>query len=43
MAKKIYRVEIFILLGIVMNEKLDWKPHINRIGIKLSKSVGILN
>ena len=41
--KKIYRVKIFILLGIVMNEKLDWKPHINRIAIKISKSVGILN
>ena len=41
--QKIDRVKIFILLGIVMNEKLDWKPHINRIAIKISKSVGILN
>ena len=41
--KDIDRVVNFNLLGIVVNEKLDWKPHVNMIAIKISKSVGILN
>ena len=41
--KYIHRVDNFNLLGIVLNEKLDWKPHVNMISIKISKSVGVLN
>ena len=36
-------VTIFNILAIDMNEKLDWKPHINMIAIKISKSNDILN
>ena len=41
--KDISRVVNFNLLGIVVNERLDWKPHVNMIAVKISKSVGILN
>ena len=36
-------VHDFNLLGITINESLQWKPHENLIANKISKSVGILN
>ncbi len=39
----IHRVTQFNFLGIVINEKLTWEDHINKIANKISKSIGILN
>ena len=33
----------FNFLGITINSVLDWKPHINKISIKISRAIGIMN
>ena len=30
-------------LGVHINQHLDWKPHINHIALKMSKSIGVIN
>ena len=30
-------------LGIIIDEKLSWKPHIKYLSVKVSKSIAILN
>ena len=30
-------------LGVILDRKLNWKPHINRIKLRLSKGIGILH
>ncbi len=37
------RVYEFNFLGLIMNENLNWKSHVNKIAKKNSKSMGILN
>ena len=39
---KIERVESFNFLGIMLNENLTWKSHIEMVGKKISKVTGIL-
>ena len=41
--KTIDRVENFDFLGLTLNDKMCWKPHVNKIASKISKYVGILN
>ena len=38
----IERVNEFNLLGITLDERLNWKPHINKISFKLARINGIL-
>ena len=38
----IKRTEITKFLGIIIDEKLNWKAHINLVNTKISKSIGIL-
>ena len=37
------RVSNFNFLGLMINENLSWKTHINKIANKISKHIGILN
>ncbi len=37
------RVYEFNFLGLIMNDNLNWKSHVNKIANKISKSMGILN
>ncbi len=39
----IERVQEFNFLGLILNENLNWKNHINKISNKISSSIGILN
>ena len=39
---KIERVESFNFLGIMLDENLTWKSHIEMVGKKISKVTGIL-
>ena len=39
----IERVTKFNLLGIYINENLNWKTHIDYLGSKLARTTGILN
>ena len=39
----IERVSNFDFLGLTLNEHLNWKPHIDKIANKISRSIGILN
>ncbi len=39
----IERVQEFDFLGLIINENLNWKAHINKIANKISKCRGILN
>ncbi len=39
----IERFKEFDFLGLIVNENLNWKAHINKIANKISKSMGILN
>lgn len=39
---QITRVDNFNLLGLTINEHLDWKPHINRVASTLTRAIGIL-
>jgi hypothetical protein len=36
-------VDNFNLLGITINKNMNWKPHIDKIANKISRSIGILN
>ena len=36
-------VDNFNYLGIILNEHLKWKSHIDKIAIKVSRSIGIMN
>ena len=40
---KINRLATTKFLGTYINERLDWKPHISQVAIKLAKSIGIIN
>ena len=40
---KIERVHEFNFLGLMLNENLNWKNHINKISNKVSSTIGILN
>ncbi len=40
---EIDRVSNFDFLGLTLNEHLSWKPHIDKISNKISRSIGILN
>ena len=37
------RVQNFDFLGITLNETLSWKPHIEKISIKISKVIGVMS
>ena len=39
----IERVENFNFLGLKLNEKMSWKPHVDMISNKISKYIGVLN
>ncbi len=39
----IERVREFDFLGLIINENLNWKAHMNKIANKFFKSMGILN
>jgi hypothetical protein len=38
----IKRVEEFNFLGLTVQENLSWKPHINKISLKISRTIGTL-
>lgn len=40
---QIERVHECKFLGIIIDEKISWKPHINYIQTKLSRSISVLN
>ena len=40
---EIERVKNFNFLGLTINENLSWKPHMDKIGSKISKSGGVIN
>ena len=40
---RINRVSDFNFLGVVVNEKLSWKSHINKVSIKIMKIIGLLH
>ena len=35
-------VDNFNFLGIIINKHLNWRPHLDNIGKKISKTIGIL-
>ena len=37
------RVQNFNFLGLTINENLNWKPHMDKIANKISKSGGVIN
>ena len=39
----IQRVTEFNFLGVVLDEHLSWKPHINKISKNISRSIGVIN
>ena len=39
----IERKENFNFLGLIINETLSWKPHVNSVANRISKYVGVLN
>ena len=39
----IERVYVFNFLGLIMDEHLNWKSHVENISNKCSKTIGILN
>ena len=41
--EKIKLVEKFDFLGITFDTSLNWKPHVDKIASKISKSIGVLN
>ena len=41
--KQIEQVSSIIFLGVHIHEHLDWKPHINSVSLKMSKSIGLIN
>ena len=40
---KLERVENFNFLGLLINERLDWSPHVRVISKKLSRAIGIMS
>ena len=40
---EIEKVSNFNFLGVILDECLTWKPHIDKLAIKLSTNAGILN
>ena len=40
---EIEKVPNFNFLGVILDEYLTWKPHIDKLAIKLSRNAGILN
>ena len=40
---QIERKENFNFLGLLINEKLSWKPHVDSVSNRISKYVGVLN
>ena len=38
----IERVKETVLLGVILDEHLSWRPHILRVSRKISKSIGII-
>ena len=41
--KQIEQVSSIIFLGVHIHEHLDWRPHINSVSLKMSKSIGLIN
>ena len=41
--KVIERVKDFNFLGIVFNQNMSWKSHLDKLGNKLAKTAGVLN
>ena len=41
--KLIEQVSSITFLGVHIHENLDWKPHINSVSLKMSKSIGVIN
>ena len=39
----IKRVYVFNFLGLIMDDHLNWKSHVDNISIKYSKTIGVLN
>ena len=39
----IKRTEDFNFLGLIINETLSWKPHVNSVSNRISKYIGVLN
>ena len=39
----IEQVSSITFRGVHIHEHLDWKPHINSVSLKLSKSIGVIN
>ena len=39
----IVKVYDFNFLGLTLNENINWKNHIEKIAIKSSKNIGIIN
>ena len=40
---EIEHVYNFNFLGLIINCHLDWKPHLNSIGIKVARAIGLLH
>ena len=40
---EIEKVSNFNCLGVILDEYLTWKPHMDKLAIKLSRNAGILN
>ena len=39
----IEQVSSITFRGVHIHEHLDWKPHINSVSLKMSKSIGVIN
>ena len=39
----IKRVYVFNFLGLIMDDHLNWKSHVDNISNKYSKTIGVLN
>ena len=40
--EQVERVSSFSFLGITVNEHMTWSTHIDNIGVKLSRNIGII-
>ena len=36
------RVKEIVLIGVLLDEHISWKPHISHVARKISKSIGII-
>ena len=41
--KLIEQVSSITFLGVHIHEHLDWKPHINSVSLKMSKTIAVIN